>query len=144
MLPGMVGKTETFLWRAPLWSAQRRITSIDFLMDPSCRSGYLGLRVNPPSRMARLDWYIRANPAAPSAVVGCARRTAQRRRVASYLHVSQPAVSKSLAALGVGHAADVSSAPHAAWSPPEHGARLIRHRATSSPACRGSMTSCAT
>jgi len=81
--------------------------------------------------MARLDWYIRANLKLKHLQLLVALDELRNvGRVATYLHVTQPAVSKTLAALEAG--LDVrlfERTPHGV-EPTELGACLIRHGRT--------------
>lgn len=78
--------------------------------------------------MARLDWYIRANLKLRHLQLLVALDELRNvGRVASYLHVSQPAVSKSLAALESGMRLTLFERTARGMEPTEHGACLIRH-----------------
>lgn len=78
--------------------------------------------------MARLDWYIRANLKLRHLQLLVALDDLRSvRRVAAHLNVTQPAVSKTLAALETGLAATLFERTARGIEPTEMGACLIRH-----------------
>ena len=78
--------------------------------------------------MARLDWYIRANLKFRHLQLLVALDDLRNvGRVAAYLNVSQPAVSKTLATLEEGLAVTLFERTARGMEPTEHGVCLIRH-----------------
>jgi DNA-binding transcriptional LysR family regulator len=81
--------------------------------------------------MAKLDWYIRANLKLRHLQLLVALDDFRSvGRVASYLNVSQPAVSKTLAMLEEGLEVTLFERSTRGMEPTEHGACLIRHART--------------
>ena len=80
--------------------------------------------------MSRIDWYIRANLKLRHLQLLVAMDDlGSVSRVAAYLNVTQPAVSKTLAQIEEGLELPLFERTSRGMEPTEHGACLIRHGA---------------
>lgn len=102
--------------------------SIDFFGHLSLPYGYVAYRLTLGISMARLDWFIRANLRLKHLQLLVALDDLRNvGKVAAHLHVTQPAISKALAALEAGLGVRLFDRTARGMEPTEHGVCLIRY-----------------